>query len=50
LPEVVYVALLQFQVYVLQAVAEDDDVELALIVKSKVAVFKQPKAFIDVQV
>jgi len=41
---------LQFHVYVLHAVADDDDVELLLMVKFKVAVFKQPETFNDVYV
>ena len=39
-----------FQVYVSHAVADDDDVELLLIVKFNVAVFTQPAAFNDVNV
>jgi hypothetical protein len=33
-----------------QAVADDDDVELLLIIRFKVAVFTQPGAFNDVKV
>jgi hypothetical protein len=39
-----------FQVYEPQAVAEDEEVELELIVKFNVAVLEQPDAFKDVYV
>jgi hypothetical protein len=42
--------VLPFQVYTSQAVADDDDVELLLIVRFNVAVFAQPAAFNDVKV
>ena len=50
MPEFVYVILLQFQLYVSHDVTVDDDVELLLIVKSKVDVCTQPDAFKNVQV
>jgi hypothetical protein len=39
-----------FQVYTSQAVADDDDVELLLIIRFNVAVFKHPAAFNEVYV
>jgi hypothetical protein len=40
--------VLPFQVYTSQAVVDDDDVELLLMVKFNVAVFTHPDTFNDV--